>query len=476
MNKVFGWSSSVNRGCDTLQCRKAMTIPSLDSDIQMKPTRTSWLDRPLSNGWCALSWLFATIVFVGLTQVLGGPTQADAALSGPSTWAIAHAFPACAYNTTGAPGVAPLYPLVSGGFAWLLRVGHGVPFPSAAALGPHCAKANEAIAIWASRSHALTETVLLGYLGWLVLLVGVVAFLRATGRGRCGWEVAGVMVLGCIPPVILALQQFFHPEDLMAMGLSFAGLALARRGQWIWAGILLGLAITSQQFALLVAAPLLMVAPRMQRVRYGAAAVGSAAVVLIGMLVITSGRVIDVLTGTTATPPSGGTFLYLANLHGFSLLVVSRILPILLAMTLAWWSARRLGVAALDPVPLMSLIASSLCLRLVFEVNIFGYYFMAVATSLIVLNVIRGRISPYLMAWLLLVTFAYDPLRWASHPWTDTIPMGTYQLLLVPPAMALAIAPLISFVRDRSRSVIDPRRDDQSRVLFERALQTTASA
>ena len=200
------------------------------------------------------------------------------------------------------------------------------------------------------------------------------------------------MVLGCAPPSILAIQEYFHPEDLMAIGLAFAGLACARRGQWIWAGILLGLAITSQQFALLVAAPLLMVAPRSERIRYATAVVGSAAVVIVGMLVVTSGRVIDVLTGTTATPPSGGTFLYLADLHGFSLLFVSRVLPIVLAMALAWWSARRLGAAALDPVPLISLIATSLCLRLVFEVNIFGYYFMAVAASLIVLNVIRGRI------------------------------------------------------------------------------------
>lgn len=451
-----------------------MKNSTLDADTHIKPSRDSWLDRPLSNRRCVLGWLFATIMFVGLTQVLGGPTQVDAALSGPSTWAIAHAFPACAYSSTGAPGIAPLYPLLSGGLASVLRVGHGVPFPSAAALGPHCANASEAIGKWAVRSHALSETVLLGYLGWLILLVGVVALLRATGRGRCGWEVAGVMVLGCAPPVILALQQYFHPEDLVAMGLSFAGLALARRGRWFWAGILLGLAITSQQFALLVAAPLLMVAPRMQRIRYGTAVVGAAAVVVVGMLVITSGRVIDVLTGTTATPPSGGTFLYLADLHGFSLLCVSRVLPIVLAMTLAWWSARRLGAAALDPVPLMSLVATSLCLRLVFEVNIFGYYFMAVAASLIVLNVIRGHISLRLTAWLVLVTFAYDPLHWGSHPWTYTIPMGTYQLVLVPPALALAVAPLISFVRDRSRSVVDSHCLDRSDVSFN-AFQTTAS-
>jgi len=451
-----------------------MTTSIFDSDIHRESVRTSWLDRRLSNRWCALGWLLATVEFVSLTLLLGGPSQADAGLSTPSTWAIAHGVPACAYPSGGAPGVAPLYPLVSGVFAWLFRIGRGVPFPSSAALGVHCSTASHAIANWATRSNALTETMLLGYLGWLVLLAGVVALLRVTGRGRCGWEVTGVMVVGLSPPVWLAIQELFHPEDLMAMGLAFAGLACARRGGWMWAGILLGLALTTQQFALLVAAPLLVLAPRNQRIRYAAAVVGSAAVVVVGVVVVTSGRVIDVLTGTTATPHTGRTLLSVADLHGGSLLFVSRVLPIALAMVLAWWSARRLGVAALDPVPLISLISTSLCFRLVFEVNIFGYYFMAVSASLIVLSVIRGRSHVYVAAWLILVTFAYDPLRWGSHPWTYVVSMARYQLLLVPVAMALAVTPLISVVRGRNRSAVDSYGDDHSAVSFDSALQTTA--
>jgi len=451
-----------------------MTTSIFDSDIHRESVRTSWLDRRLSNRWCALGWLLATVEFVSLTLLLGGPSQADAGLSTPSTWAIAHGVPACAYPSGGAPGVAPLYPLVSGVFAWLFRIGRGVPFPSSAALGVHCSTASHAIANWATRSNALTETMLLGYLGWLVLLAGVVALLRVTGRGRCGWEVTGVMVVGLSPPVWLAIQELFHPEDLMAMGLAFAGLACARRGGWMWAGILLGLALTTQQFALLVAAPLLVLAPRNQRIRYAAAVVGSAAVVVVGVVVVTSGRVIDVLTGTTATPHTGRTLLSVADLHGGSLLFVSRVLPIALAMVLAWWSARRLGAAALDPVPLISLIATSLCFRLVFEVSIFGYYFMAVSASLIVLNVIWGRNHVYVAAWLILVTFAYDPLRWGSHPWTYVVSMARYQLLLVPAAIALAVTPLISVVRGRNRSAFDSYRDDYRAVPFDSAPQTTA--
>ncbi len=258
----------------------------------------------------------------------------------------------------------------------------------------------------------------------------------------------------------------------MAMGLAVGGLACARKGGWVWAGILLGLALTSQQFALLVVVPLLVVAPRNQRVRYAAGVVGSAGVVVVGMLVVTSGRVMNVLTGTTATPSSGGTFLAGAHLHGVPLLIASRVLPIGLSLMLAWWSARRLGPGALDPVPLLSLIATSLCLRLVFEVNLFGYYLMAVSVSLLVLGVSWRRHPLYFAAWFAVVTVAYDPLTWALGPWTYRVPMVSYQFLLVPPALALAVAPLVSVVRGRNRSVRDACRDDRSALPLESGLQS----
>ena len=224
-----------------------------------------------------------------------------------------------------------------------------------------------------------------------------------------------------------------------------------------------------------MAAPILVLAPRSQRIRYAAAVVASAAVVCFGMFVITSGRLAEVLAGTTATPSGGGTLLSLADLHGFSLLLASRALPIGLALVLAWWSARHLGAAALEPVPLVSLIATSLCFRLVFEVNLLGYYFMAVSASLIVLSVVGGRNRLYLAAWLALVTCAYDPLQWGSHPWTFLIPMVWYQLLLVPAALALAVTPLFAVVRDRHRSVLDCCHENRRAVSFDSVLHSTVS-
>jgi hypothetical protein len=214
-----------------------------------------------------------------------------------------------------------------------------------------------------------------------------------------------------IPIVWMPLLIEFHPQDLLAMGLGLGGLACVRRGTWIWAGVLLGLAVSSQQFALLILAPLLVVAPQRQRVRLLLAAVGTWLIVNVPMIVATSGRAWNaVLIGSGNFPSSGGTVLRELHPHGALLVVVSRVLPIGVSMVLAWWILRRIGSAALAPVPLVSLIAISLSLRLVFEQNLFGYYFMALAVCLVLLDVIRGRIRGELVAWVAVVTLLFSPV------------------------------------------------------------------
>lgn len=68
---------------------------------------------------------------------------------------------------------------------------------------------------------------------------------------------------------------------------------------------------------------------------------------------------------------------------------------------------RRLGPAALEPVALVSVVALSLCMRLVFEQALFGYYFMALAVTLVLLDVMGGRIRGSLVAWLVLVSLVF---------------------------------------------------------------------
>jgi hypothetical protein len=280
----------------------------------------------------------------------------------------------------------------------------------------------------------------IGFLGWIALLAGLVSLLRACGRGRCLWEPVTLLIVAFLPSVLMTLTDAFHPQDMLAMGLAFGGLACARRGSWMWAGVWLGLAITSQQFAFLVLVPLMVVVPNNRRIRFTGAAAAAAAFIVVPLAVITSGDALKwAVFGSGTGAPNGSTLIGRFPIHG-PIVIESRVLPIALSVVLAWWAMRRLGEAVLEPLPLVSLIATSLSLRLVFEDHMLGYYPMAMAVSLVTLDVIRGRISPYMVGWLGLVALAF-PLPFGL---SEGVAPWIWQILIVGSGIPIAAAPLIS--------------------------------
>jgi hypothetical protein len=399
------------------------------------------LVRPLSKWWCALGWLSATALFVCIVQVLGGPSSGDADETTVSSWPIAHGQFACAFPK-GRILVAPLYPFVSGGVSAIARLGNSVPFPTRQEFGPGCSKAFGAVTGWGVSAGVMEKTLLIGYVGWLALLVGAVALLRACGRGRCGWEPVTLLALACLPPVWMCLENFFHPQDLLAMGLVLGALACARRGSWIVAGILVTLAAFSQQFALLVAAPLFVVTPDKRRWAYAAAVGTTAAVALSGLLVVSSSpSALGAALLGSGNSGGSGTVLSGLHLHGGLLVFVSRLVPLELSLILAWWASKRLGPRVLEPVPLLALVALSLSLRLVFEHALYGYYFMAFAVLLLLLDVAAGRIRAPVVAWLAGVSVVYlvGPTTsrsvWSTAAWEHDA-----NALVAPVLLALALA------------------------------------
>jgi uncharacterized membrane protein len=384
----------------------------------------SWaaLDRPISGIWCVLGWLAATLLFVGLITAVGGASEDDGYQSAYSVWAISHGQIACAFLTGPAAngsGAAPapeaypppIYPLVAGGLAALTQVGHSFPFPSRTALGKDCLTALPAMYNWGIRATALEPTLRLGFVSWLALLAGVVALLRACGRGRRLWEPLTVLLVACLPPVWSCIGNVFHPQDLIAMGLALGGIACVRRDRWALAGVLLAIAVLSQQFALLVAIPLFVIAPGHRRMRFALAGIGTSAVVVLPIVASTSRAVARaVVLGTGDSPGFGGTVLWELHLHGGALVLVSRILPIAVSAVLAYWCRQRFGSPSLlEPVPLVALVALCLSLRLVFEQNIqHGYYFMALSVALVLLEVMSGRLRGSLVAWIVLMTLVFD--------------------------------------------------------------------
>jgi len=416
----------------------------------------AWLDRPLAPWGCALGWVVATFVFVGLVQLAGGPSMGDDYVSTVPTWAIAHGQLVCAYPP-GAVLAAPLYPFVSGAIAAAGRIGHGVPFPSAAALGPRCDHAFGAISAWGFRAGAVAPTLRIGYTAWVVLLAGAVAVLRACGRGRRRWEPFTLLVLACLPPVWLCLENFFHPQDVLAMGLALVSVACARRGSWVAAGVAVALAALAQQFALLVAAPLLVLAPARSRWSYAGSAAGTALVALVTLQWAASGSAVHAVLVGTGDAAGNGTVVSGLHLHGAALLVVARLTPLVLAVVLAWWVRQRMGRAALEAVPLLSLVALCLCLRLVFDQYSHGYYYMALAVTLVLLDVAAGHVRGSLVAWLLLVSVVFVVGGTTSFLVLFRVPWGHDVDQLLPPlvaALGAAVAGVLSWRGRRDARIV----------------------
>jgi hypothetical protein len=296
---------------------------------------------------------------------------------------------------------------------------------------------------WAARTFSLVPTVGLGYLSWFVLLAGFIAVLRATGRGRCGWEATGVILLALVPIVWGTVLEYYHPEDLLAMGLALGGIACSQKRKWVWAGVLLGLAVTAQQVSLLVLVPLFFAIPANKRWKLALSSAVAWMTVSIPMIVVSSGRAWNaVVLGTGDFATFGGTVLWELRLHGPALVFSSRVLPVVLSAALAWWVHRRLGTRMLEAAPLISLLATSLSLRLVFEKGLFGYKFMALAVLLIVLNIVRGRIGGPLIIWLALVTLAFTPIPtgndFNSRPWGHDV-VTTFRLGFIVIAVMLMV-------------------------------------
>lgn len=371
----------------------------------------SWLVSPLSVWWCATSWVASTAIFVGIVELLGGPAPIDSQESIFSTWAIQHGQWACSFplRPVGQPLTAPVYPLLSGAVAAVARVGGSTAFPVLPVKGHQCAAPYGLLSAWAIRSGATLPTRDIAFLGWLILMIGIIVWLRASGRGRTGWEPVTLLVVACLPPVWMCIDGFFHPQDLVALGLSLCAIACGKKDRWAEAGVFIALAFLSQQFALLLALPLLVLAPGQRKVRYVGAALAAAVVIVVPLLLVTRGSALSAVGfGSGDTTGIGTTVVSSLHLHGASTVLVSRVLPVVLSVALAVWVINRLGAReARAPVAMLSLLATSLALRLVFEVNIYVYYFMALAVFLLLLDVQRGRLRASFVAWLTCLTLVF---------------------------------------------------------------------
>jgi hypothetical protein len=229
----------------------------------------------------------------------------------------------------------------------------------------------------------------------------------------------------------MPLVEDFHPQDIVAFGLMLWALAYARRGSWAYAGVIIGFAFTSQQFSVLTAVILFVIAPRVGRLRFSLCAIGAVALVDLPFLILTSGRATRaILVGTGLSASYGRTLMAESPLRG-STFIVAAVLPILVTLAFVIWIVRRIGRSVLEADMLMVLLAVSLCARLTFELNVWGYYFMPLSVALVTLDVISGRIRGTTIAWLAMVTLVFNPVVFYQFATGRTYDSGPFLALQI---------------------------------------------
>jgi len=369
------------------------------------------------------------VVFAAIVFLRGGPNPAETdahAVTLPTT-AISHGDLRGAERQTLVPN-PPGYPLLMSPLVLALRPWIGSPrwcddkpvpkilrttAPAffVSILGPctarHGADHGRPYPIW-YRSQAI-----LAILAWVVLAVGAGMLLRVAGGGRVAEGVL-VLALAVFPSASDAIAQTFHPQDLMSVGLSCAGMAQALRRRWVAVGVLFGVAFLCKQFALLPLLAVLAAAPGWRARARVVVPVG--AVIAAGVVPFYVVAPVDTVRAMTAVFVAGvrlektPTVVGLLGIAESTKLTVARDAPIVLAVVLVVWARWRAGAGLLAPGPLVGLALACLASRLVFEISLLNYYFLAVGVALVLLALIRRRLPVWSVGWIVATRFVLTPL------------------------------------------------------------------
>jgi hypothetical protein len=237
-------------------------------------------------------------------------------------------------------------------------------------------------------------------------LLGLVLVRRSRSHGWTGSWLFVVAVLAVLSPASLAAAQNGHPEELLAGVFCVAAVLLALDARWAWAGIALGLAVATKQWALLAVIPTLLAAAPGSRLRLTLVGTATAALVYVPFVARDPGAFMAATRSeahvvSAATPE---TVWLLAShektvrLHGFPTLTyhevahwvppVSHSLIILAALPLGLLLWRRSGRGA-DPVALLALL---FLLRCVLDPVDQGYFHAPFLLALLAWEVSGGKL------------------------------------------------------------------------------------
>jgi len=379
------------------------------------------------------------VLFVVVVAMRGGPLSAqnDALAVTLPTTAVSHGQWRLAEQQTVVPD-PPGYPLLAAPLVVVFRPLVGSPTWCSSQPVPAVLQHGAQASFYRSLLHLCSSQLpgsrralppwyrsqgVLGVLAWVVLLGGVQLLLRAVHRRPTTAEVVAAVGLAVLPFASDALVESFHPQDLLSVGLSCAALSQCLRRRWALSGLLFGLAMLSKQFAVLALLAALVAAPSYRsRVKVAGWAI---AVVVAGIAPFWSSDQAATWHALSGTYVQGagvirsGTAVGLLGISEAMKLDIARDAPVLLSALVCvavWWKARdRLSA----PTAVVGLALACLATRLVLEVSIFEYYFLAAGVFLFVLDLAIGRLPVWSVTWVLCTRYGVVGLASVAGPgWT----------------------------------------------------------
>ena len=281
---------------------------------------------------------------------------------------------------------------------------------------------------------------LLGVAFWLVLAVGALAVLRAARADSLARQAGLLIFLAFLPAASSAIVQLYHPQDVVSLGLSLAGLALALHRRWLLAGILFGVAVLTKQFAVLLLLPALVAAPdRRSRLWLGGAAIAVFAAGILPFLAADPRATLENLSGFSAGGAAAGqTVLTLAGVRGTVASAIARDAPLVFAVVVCVWAHRRTDMRVDRPVTLVALALVCTGSRLVFESVVFPYYLLPASVLVLLLDLVARRSPHWSLTWCAAAAFFV-----ALHPGNRAVSaLGT--LVLAIAVVALGFLKLLA--------------------------------
>lgn len=300
----------------------------------------------------------------------------------------------------------------------------------------------------------------LGAFACLLALAALALFLASVmhGRGRPALVCALVPAAVLVGPITNAALDYGHPEELLGAALCVAAVLAAGRDRPIAAGVLLGCAVATKQWALMAALPVLLAAPR-GRVRIVGAAGAAVALLVVPMMLadwdrfwlaqesvgiattftntVTATNVwfpfADGVTAPTVTPEG------IQNVTQYSLdksighLTHPLVALVALAATAAYFMRRR----GAHPEEVLQLVALIFLLRCVLDPLTYSYHHAPFLVALVSYEALRRRVpvlSGVALGAILLMTHVIAPMKDAQ------LVNVFYLSWALPLAAALAVA------------------------------------